>query len=113
MVFSMASLTSMTHTARMGSVDAGLARYSVSQPQSHQYMHSGEVDGTLPRPIDNTVSPTKNEMIESGASSLDLEKEKLATISFEQQIAAFLILEFGVLFHSVIIGESSAMLTAG
>lgn len=36
--------------------------------------------------------------------AIDAEKEAAAERGFKQQIAAFLILEFGVIFHSVIIG---------
>ncbi|QIX01444.1 hypothetical protein AMS68_006961 [Peltaster fructicola] len=84
-----------------GSVDAAAVRYTTG----HQYMHSGEADGTLNR----ATHADKSESVEAGElSSLDLEKERLADISFQQQIAAFLILEFGVLFHSVIIGLALA-----
>ena len=47
----------------------------------------------------------------SERDSIDSEKERLADFAFKQQIAAFLILEFGVIVHSVIIGLTLA--TAG
>jgi zinc transporter 1/2/3 len=48
---------------------------------------------------------------DSERDSIDSEKDKLADFAFKQQIAAFLILEFGVIVHSVIIGLTLA--TAG
>ena len=105
----------MPHSAseeaqRRTSVDAALNRHSISERHaSHQALHSADQDQT-PMPI------TKNEgaVAEVGGSerdSVDSQKEKLADIAFKQQIAAFLILEFGVIFHSVIIGLTLA--TAG
>jgi zinc transporter 1/2/3 len=35
---------------------------------------------------------------------MEEEKDRAVSLAFRQQIAAFLILEFGILFHSVIIG---------
>ena len=52
----------------------------------------------------------KDEPVEKTSDKDDLEKssqantEEMQERSFRQQIAAFLILEFGVIFHSVIIG---------
>jgi len=93
--------------ARSNSVDAAMLRYSLSHTaanaannahQGHQHLHSGDQDGTLGGP----------KSLEAGAGtdsdSIDKEKEEAAERGFQQQIAAFLILEFGVLFHSVIIG---------
>lgn len=58
---------------------------------------------------------TENKDVEASSNrevdSIDSEKERLADIAFKQQITAFLVLEFGVLFHSVIIGL--ALGTAG
>ena len=85
-----------------GSVDHGMLSYTLSQQdrqQSHQYMHSGEQDGTAP---DQAVQFKDRNGAE--AMSITSEKEMAAETSFRQQIAAFLILEFGVIFHSVIIG---------
>lgn len=45
--------------------------------------------------------------VRSSSSSRDrssARKERLATVAFKQQLAAFLVLEFGILMHSVIIG---------
>ena len=98
---------------RSGSVDAGMARYSISRRKSkHQAMHSADQDQTR-MPVSNVKS--ENGDVESNGNddrdSIDSEKDKLTDIAFKQQIAAFLILEFGVIFHSVIIGLTLA--TAG
>lgn len=82
-------------------VDAAMLRYSITQHGTHQHLHSGEVDGTL------ASNQSKNETTES-EDSIDLDKERMANIAFQQQISAFLILEFGVIFHSVIIGLTLA-----
>jgi zinc transporter 1/2/3 len=97
--------------------DAANARYSVSTKpgcSNHQALHSGEQDGTL-----TNATPTNNTTINAASSSItdakaghtadensSIQTEESLTIerSFQQQIAAFLILEFGVIFHSVIIG---------
>ncbi|KAK5133551.1 hypothetical protein LTR08_007590 [Meristemomyces frigidus] len=94
---------------RHGSVDAAALKYTTadqrahSHGHSHQYMHSGEQDGTLP---DNIPEPKALEDGGSGSEHLDIKiKEDFAIeTAFRQQIAAFLILEFGVIFHSAIIG---------
>lgn len=87
---------------RHASVDEAMLRYSLGGT-GHQAMHSGEADGTLP------ASPNaKTEGTSSEGSSMDLEKERMANLAFQQQIAAFLILEFGVVVHSIIIGLTLA-----
>ncbi|KAL7903047.1 Zinc/iron permease [Trichoderma sp. SZMC 28014] len=79
---------------------------------SHQGLHSADQDGTIP-PLnakgneqvgDRTPSdkPSDDYDVEE-LKGLDGDSEKVA-LGFQSQIAAFLILEFGVLFHSVIIG---------
>jgi len=100
---------------RHGSVDQGALAYSTSHRQSlHQAMHSGEQDGTLGsipahhgsvnvNGIDSYPINGKGE--DSGEHiSVDEKEDEATERSFQQQIAAFLILEFGVIFHSVIIG---------
>ena len=85
------------------SVDAGMLSYQMAHRpsgladhhQSHQFLHSADQDGTAP-------DTKKHDDIET--ASITTEKEQAAETSFKQQIAAFLILEFGVIFHSVIIG---------
>lgn len=93
---------------RAGSVDAAMMRYEMERRRSaHQAMHSGDQDHQLD-PHEHGERKNDVESAEHGNSSdidtIDEEKEKAADIAFKQQIAAFLILEFGVLFHSVIIG---------
>ena len=98
---------------RTASVDAGMARYSISgqhqHPHSHQALHSADQDQT-PMPISKHEQGDV-ENANSERDSIDSEKERLADFAFKQQIAAFLILEFGVIVHSVIIGLTLA--TAG
>lgn len=74
---------------------------------AHQFLHSADQDGQPIQPIQSitppadTVSTLKPDT--PGIESLwgDVAETERA---FRQQIAAFLILEFGVIFHSVIIG---------
>lgn len=92
--------------AKHASMDAAMLTYSMSHRpsgianhhQSHQFLHSGDQDGTAP----DRLETKRHDDVE--ATSIDIEKEHAAETSFKQQIAAFLILEFGVIFHSVIIG---------
>jgi zinc transporter 1/2/3 len=94
--------------------DAANARYSTSAGagcSNHQALHSGEQDGTLPNnasasaaaPASSSITDAKAGHTASELSSIATE-DSLVERSFQQQIAAFLILEFGVIFHSVIIG---------
>jgi zinc transporter 1/2/3 len=82
---------------RVGHVDAALAYYEGQRRKStHQHLHSGDQDA---EPKSAQVADES-----SDASLKQGDSESLAERSFRQQIAAFLILEFGVIFHSVIIG---------
>ena len=84
---------------------------AASHDHTHQYLHSGDQDG-LPANNNDKPSDSDTEKGEKGASvSLDQLSEHEREVSFKQQIASFLILEFGVIFHSVIIGL--ALGTAG
>ncbi|KAF7870638.1 hypothetical protein EAF04_004382 [Stromatinia cepivora] len=76
---------------------------------THNQLHSGDQDPNLfnniaqaqelkDGPASNTSSKEKD--VERVTISSELSEER----SFRQQISAFLILEFGVIFHSVIIG---------
>lgn len=102
---------------RTGSIDAATERYEVSSRHTHQHLHSGDQDRVIdqaPTPIQQDAVESKD--VESGQTEHDAEsiqhmKERAAELAFKQQISAFLILEFGVLFHSVIIGLTLA--TAG
>ena len=68
-------------------------RDAVGQP--HQHLHSGDQDN-IRTPVSN---PHKlNLYLESPDTPESTER------AFYQQIAAFLVLEFGVIFHSVIVG---------
>ncbi|CAK7567908.1 MAG: hypothetical protein SEPTF4163_005885 [Sporothrix epigloea] len=65
---------------------------NVQRPsQSHQYLHSADQDGTAP-----TQNKLDVEKVDNTLASSDL--------AFREQFAAFLVLEFGVIVHSVIIG---------
>lgn len=86
-------------------------------PLSHHQLHSGDQDESFHAAVAaaaiqdtprNPAAPTHKEELHesdvelagsSGASTTSADER-----SFRQQIAAFLILEFGVIFHSVIIG---------
>ncbi|EMC96837.1 hypothetical protein BAUCODRAFT_576684 [Baudoinia panamericana UAMH 10762] len=94
---------------RSGSVDFAALQYEMSRRKSsvpnghsHQAMHSGDQDGTAP--FGNTMQPKSAGPNNTDIESIDTEKEHIIETAFQQQIAAFLILEFGVIFHSVIIG---------
>ncbi|KAF7194535.1 Zinc-regulated transporter 1 [Pseudocercospora fuligena] len=100
---------------RSGSVDPAMMAYEIDRRRStHQALHSGEQDGTLGALRPGNEQDPKS--IEDGTNSSDgkngghvsfNEKDGDSVMlerSFRQQIAAFLILEFGVIFHSAIIG---------
>jgi zinc transporter 1/2/3 len=81
------------------------------QTQSHQALHSGDQnevravreDEAITDPVNRRGKSAGNDAAELeklGSDDTSLAEER----SFQQQIAAFLILEFGVIFHSVIIG---------
>jgi zinc transporter 1/2/3 len=91
--------TSGSAGKRVGHVDAALAHYETERRKStHQHLHSGDQDATETKTSSNVVDSS------SDSSLKHLDSESQAERSFRQQIAAFLILEFGVIFHSVIIG---------
>ncbi|KAK3399623.1 zinc-regulated transporter 1 [Sordaria brevicollis] len=79
----------------------------------HQFLHSGDQDSPVPARAVAAVSPTNESSHghDTSKDAIDIESHAFLTgdspVSeriFREQIAAFLILEFGVLFHSVIIG---------
>lgn len=80
------------------------------QAMSHHQMHSGDQDENLHNAISKAQGRKDEETPSQGSGKLDDEgvfvktSEQVTELSFRQQIAAFLILEFGVIFHSVIIG---------
>lgn len=70
---------------------------------THNQLHSGDQDDKMHAAIDAVQShkgSSGETDIEKSSQNTDEKQEQ----SFRQQIAAFLILEFGVIFHSVIIG---------
>lgn len=99
---------------RQASVDAAMMRYEIGRRSStghahgtHQHLHSGEQDHPQTemserKDVEATAHSSEDD------DSIRSEKERLADIAFKQQITAFLVLEFGVLFHSVIIGLALA-----
>lgn len=87
--------------------DAANARFGGKGCANHQALHSGEQDGTLPvSNAQTTTAATAEGKLghASENSSIHTSDSEAIERSFTQQIAAFLILEFGVIFHSVIIG---------
>ena len=77
---------------------------------THNQLHSGDQDPNL---FDNIAqaqeskdhSPASNSFSnEKDVEKITISSEMAEERSFRQQISAFLILEFGVIFHSVIIG---------
>lgn len=86
---------------------AGAADRDRALSLTHNQMHSGDQDENLHAAIAAQGNGSSGKEVKK--SELDLEtaseSSELATeTAFRQQIAAFLILEFGVIFHSVIIG---------
>ncbi|UKZ51251.1 hypothetical protein TrVGV298_005009 [Trichoderma virens] len=85
-------------------------------PHTHQGLHSADQDGSISPVNLKQEEHSHNQSHASSdkfASSDNLDVEELkhidgdtkeAAMGFQSQIAAFLILEFGVLFHSIIIG---------
>lgn len=97
---------------RAESVDLGMMHYQLDNRRrsTHQALHSADQDQHLQRDLQvglgnhTNDAKTMEDGYTSGDSMSEKELEELNTKAFQQQIAAFLILEFGVLFHSVIIG---------
>jgi len=80
-----------------------------SQSVSHQFLHSGEQDPVLYRVLVQADTPTEDpHKAKAPKSDVNIESmwgEMAETErAFRQQIVAFLVLEFGVIFHSIIIG---------
>ena len=80
---------------------------SNSAHENHQHLHSGDQED---HPGNAQENPQRSES-DAEAHTFELEELKYLSgdsdatkLAFQQQIAAFLILEFGVIFHSVIIG---------
>ncbi|TAQ88953.1 hypothetical protein B7494_g2744 [Chlorociboria aeruginascens] len=77
------------------------------QSLTHNQLHSGDQDPNMHANI-SAAQLAKDLPTQHDAALSDPEKQsawnRAEEKSFQQQIAAFLILEFGVIFHSVIIG---------
>jgi solute carrier family 39 (zinc transporter), member 1/2/3 len=76
---------------------------------THNQLHSGDQDPNLFNKIaqaqESNDSPASNyPSNEKDVEKVTISSEMSEERSFRQQISAFLILEFGVIFHSVIIG---------
>jgi zinc transporter 1/2/3 len=99
---------------REGSGDAAMLQYNMSNRIiTHQQMHSGDQNEQTHshsngQTINKSDSYSKSNN-DSDVSTVDQEKQDaFIEYAFRKQIAAFLILEFGVIFHSVIIGLTLA-----
>lgn len=97
-------------TEHRGSVDdAALQQYNNMSRRisTHQHLHSGDQDRQTHTHDQSSVDPkfqANGNDTDVESDSFDEKIEAATENSFKKQIAAFLILEFGVLFHSVIIG---------
>lgn len=89
--------------------DSEMARKARTRSLTHNQLHSGDQDDNMHAAI-SAAQARKDAPMEKNIDKDDIEKsshadsEEMQEKSFRQQIAAFLILEFGVIFHSVIIG---------
>ncbi|KAK5175748.1 uncharacterized protein LTR77_000887 [Saxophila tyrrhenica] len=93
------------HHHHHGSVDAAAMKYNTSRRRStHQGLHSADQDRQMMAPLPTGEHKNASPDESYDDNSIDSAKDKIAHVAFRQQIAAFLILEFGVIFHSVIIG---------
>lgn len=102
-------------TEHRGSVnDASMAQYTnMSRGVStHQHLHSGDqYQQTAKQSSLDPKVPENGQDTDVESEAFEEKAEAIAEMSFQKQISAFLILEFGVIFHSVIIGLTLA--TAG
>ncbi len=87
----------------------GHAHDARSRSITHNQLHSGDQDENFHSSIAaaqnmKDLPSKKNTETDSEKNSPTISEAEIEERSFRQQIAAFLILEFGVIFHSVIIG---------
>lgn len=85
----------------------GTASQARTQSITHNQLHSGDQDENFHDQIAATQAQKdlpKKDFEDSEKASPTPSVNEVVERSFRQQIAAFLILEFGVIFHSVIIG---------
>lgn len=89
---------------RSGSMNAAMLSFEMSRRVSRLHTHQVGSPSTSNTP---QVENAKDVEANDGSPEVDsvaCRRERMAETGFRQQIAAFLILEFGVIFHSVIIG---------
>lgn len=97
----------MLITAQSGENEAG---NGASRSLTHNQLHSGDQDEHMHNAVNAAQLQRDKPKEKLRDLKEDVEKtsqentEEMEERSFRQQIAAFLILEFGVIFHSVIIG---------
>ena len=95
---------------RSGSIDAAMLRYALSRRRSSHTDRAAapqhEISQSQQSTLEGSTAQIKDVQATSQCDIFDVDdmKEHAASLAFKQQIAAFLILEFGILFHSVIIG---------
>ncbi|KAF7519297.1 hypothetical protein G7054_g13142 [Neopestalotiopsis clavispora] len=94
-----------------------LADWLVSRRYEHESKHvdvQGAICAADNEPHSHRLPrlPASNGMDFMGESSSSLDKDKIQ-IAFREKIASFLILEFGVIFHSVIIGLNFGVVGKG
>ncbi|CAK7226129.1 hypothetical protein SCUCBS95973_006095 [Sporothrix curviconia] len=79
-----------------------------SAAQSHQFLHSADQDNNAPAQEGGAAAVSSGAADDASQEKLDVEKVDYASaasdLAFREQFAAFLVLEFGVIVHSVIIG---------
>ncbi|KXL43173.1 hypothetical protein M433DRAFT_348929 [Acidomyces richmondensis BFW] len=74
---------------------------AVLSAQPHYHASQPDTSGAM---NDNDVKAISNTRTETESDVESFDKDRLDDLGFKQQITAFLVLEFGVIFHSVIIG---------
>jgi len=88
--------------------DGELTRKNTGRSLTHNQLHSGDQDPHMHAAISAALArkdaPAEKNAGKDLESASHADSEEMDEKSFQQQIAAFLILEFGVIFHSVIIG---------
>lgn len=101
-----------SHDPDVEGIVTGDSKEVVNPHATHMHLHAGDQNEILPDPIATSSSSEDTEVDEAEqhhhhhhTPKHDLESTLSTTErSFKTQIAAFLILEFGVIVHSVIIG---------
>lgn len=90
-------------------------KYGVRSEESVEDMitNTARDHGLISENSDSASSPVKDDWSDMSGKKTDdpavIEKmENLSAFAFRQQIAAFLILEFGVILHSVFVGMSAS-----